>query len=158
METEARTDRKAFVTFRFAGDDLDPAEIAAILPIMPTRAHRKGEEFYAGSHAGTLRGRTGIWFLATDKLVDSDDLADHVNFIERLLYPEPGDDRRVTATREILTRTHSHARATCFWHGDPGEPAPQIPDGFRSAMQPLAAHIEIDFTDAPESVGRVSKA
>ena len=68
-KTDLQTDRKAFVTLRFAGDDLDPREISAVLPVAPTRAHRKGEEFVAGKHAGKLHGRTGIWFLATDKLV-----------------------------------------------------------------------------------------
>ena len=32
-KTEVGADRKAFVTLRFAGDDLDPAEISAVLPI-----------------------------------------------------------------------------------------------------------------------------
>src|SRR6266849_9028206 len=86
-KTDAQTDRKAFVTLRFAGDDLDPREISAILAVAPTRAHRKGEEFVAGPHAGKLRGRTGIWFLATDKLVPSDDLRDHLRFLQKLLYP-----------------------------------------------------------------------
>jgi hypothetical protein len=57
-KTEANTDSKAFVTLRFAGDDLDPDEISAILPVEPTRAHRKFEEFLAGPRAGDLRGRT----------------------------------------------------------------------------------------------------
>src|SRR5216683_8335840 len=87
-KTDATTDRKAFVTLRFAGDDLDPREISAVLPVAPTRAHRKGEEFFAGPHAGKLRGRTGIWFLATDKLVPSDDLGDHLRFVHDLLYPD----------------------------------------------------------------------
>ena len=140
-----KTDRKAFVTLRFAGDDLDPRDISAILPIEPTRAHRKGEDFLAGPHAGTLRGRTGIWFLTTDKLVPSDDLDDHLRFVQDLLYPEPKDDPRISKLRDILERTHSHARVTCFWHGDPGEPTPQITDGFKSAIEPLAADIETDF-------------
>jgi hypothetical protein len=59
------SDSKAFVTLRFAGDELDPREISALLPVEPTRAHKKREEFFAGEYAGTLRGRTGIWFLAT---------------------------------------------------------------------------------------------
>src|SRR6266478_263237 len=88
-KTETRADRKAFVTLRFAGDELDPQEISAVLPIAPTRAHRKGEEFVAGPHAGKLRGRSGIWFLATDKLVASDDLEDHLAFLQKLLYPQP---------------------------------------------------------------------
>ena len=33
-KTDASTDRKAFVTLRFAGDELDPAEISAILPVV----------------------------------------------------------------------------------------------------------------------------
>jgi hypothetical protein len=144
-KTEAAADRKAFVTLRFAGDDLDPDEISAVLPIKPTRAHRKGEEFFAGARSGNLRGRTGIWFLATDELVPSDDLQDHLTFLESLLYPKPGNDRRITALKVLLEHTHSCAHVTCFWRGDPGEPAPHIPDCFRSAIEPLAANIETDF-------------
>jgi uncharacterized protein DUF4279 len=143
---DAQTDRKAFVTLRFAGDALDPRDISAILRIEPTRAHRKGEEFFAGEHAGSLRGRTGIWFLATDKLVESDDLADHLRFVEDLLYPEPGENRRISKLREVLERTHSRTHVTCFWRGDPGEPAPPIPARFKSAIEPLAADVETDFS------------
>jgi hypothetical protein len=145
---DPQVDRKAFATLRFAGDDLDPSEISKILPIKPSRAHRKGEEFVAGRRAGTLRGRTGIWFLATDKLVPSDSLGDHISFLYRLLYPEPTDNRRVTKLREILEKTHSHAHVTCFWHGDPGEVVPEIPPQFRSALEPIAADIETDFDPA----------
>ena len=101
-KTDAQTDRKAFVTLRFAGDDLDPAEISAILPIAPTRAHRKGEEFFAGPHADRLHGRTGIWFLSTDKHVPSNDLGEHLEFVRTLLYPKPGDNSRIGALRDIL--------------------------------------------------------
>ena len=145
MKTDVQTDRKAFVTLRFAGDDLDPRDILAILPIKPTRAHRKGEAFFAGPNAGNLRGRTGIWFLATDKLVTSDDLGDHLRFVQKLLYPEPGDDRRISRLRKVLERAHSRAHVTCFWRGDPGETAPKIPAQFKSAIAPLAADIETDF-------------
>src|SRR6266576_6453497 len=101
-KTDPQTDLKAFVTLRFAGEDLDPQEISAILPIQPTRAHRKGEEFFAGSHAGNLCGRTGIWFLATDKLVASNHLGDHLRFVQDLLYPKPGDDSRISKVRDVL--------------------------------------------------------
>jgi hypothetical protein len=147
-QLEAKADPKAFVTLRFAGDDLDPWEISAVLPVEPTRAHRKGEEFFAGEHAGYLRGRTGIWFLATDKLVPSDDLADHLRFVADLLRPQPGDERLVNRLRDILQRAHAHTHITCFWHGDSGETAPQIPDWFNSAVTPLAADIETDFAAA----------
>jgi hypothetical protein len=144
-KTDAQTDQKAFVTLRFAGDDLDPGDISTILTVEPTRAHRKGEEFFAGPHSGTLRGRTGIWFLATDKLVASDDLADHLRFVQNLLYPGSGDNRRVSTLREILESTHSRAHVTCFWRGDAGETAPQIPAQFKAALKQLAADIETDF-------------
>ena len=143
--------RQTFVTLRFVGDDLDPRKISAILPVEPTRAHRKGEEFLAGPKAGKLHGRTGIWFLATDQLVGSDDLGDHLRFVQDLLYSETGDDRRIVHLREILERTHSRAHITCFWCGDPGETAPQIPAHFRSVIDPLAADIETDFAIAENS-------
>lgn len=144
-KTKAPAGRKAFVTLRFAGDELDPQDISAILPVEPTRAHKKGEEFVAGPNAGKLHGRTGLWFLATDKLVDSDDLADHVRFVQELLYPAPNDEERVTTLRKVMERTHSDAHVTCFWHGDPGETAPQIPAQFKSAIKPLDADIATDF-------------
>jgi hypothetical protein len=144
-KTEATADGNAFVTLRFAGDDLDPGEISAILPVSPTRAHRKGKEFFAGPRAGNLRGRTGMWFLATDKLVPGDNLQDHLAFVQKLLCPRPRDISRIAKLRAVLNRTHSRAHVTCFWRGEPGEPAPRIPDRFKSGIQPLAADIETDF-------------
>jgi len=144
-KTEADADCKAFVTLRFAGDDLDPDEISAILPVKPTRAHRKGEAFFAGPHAGDLRGRAGMWFLATDKLVPGDDLHNHLAFVQKLLSPWPGDNDRIAKLRDILKRTRSAAHVTCFWRGDPGDLTPRIPDRFKSAVLPLSADIEADF-------------
>ena len=149
-KTETKTNCKAFVTLRFAGDDLDPAEISAILRIEPTRAHRKGEVFLAGSHAGKLRGRTGMWFLATDKLVNSDNLNEHLAFVQTLVNPNPTDDSLVWKLRAILARTQSRAHVTCFWRGDSGEPALQVPARFKSAMQQLGADIETDFTTSAD--------
>src|SRR4051794_15653172 len=114
MKTDLQTDHKAFVTLRFAGDDLDPAEISAILSIASTRAHRKGEKFFAGPHAGNLRGRTGIWFLSTDKHVPSDDLRDHLEFVRTLLFPKPGDRSRIAALCDVLKDAQSRARITYF--------------------------------------------
>ncbi|HEY3911719.1 MAG TPA: DUF4279 domain-containing protein [Stellaceae bacterium] len=144
-KTDLQANGKAFVTLRFAGADLDPGEISALLPVKPTRAHRKGQEFFAGLRAGNLRGRTGMWFLATDKFVHSDDLQDHFAFVQQLLSPTPGDTSRLARLRGILERTHSQAHITCFWRGEPGEPAPSIPNQFRSAIEALAADVETDF-------------
>jgi hypothetical protein len=146
MKIEAEADRRAFVTLRFAGDDLDPNEISAVLPVAPTRAHRKGEEFFAGPYAGKLRGRTGIWFLATDRLVPSDHLDDHFAFVEKLLYPKAGDDSGIRKLREILERTHSRAHFTCFWRGESGESTPEVAVSLKSGIQSLNADIETDFS------------
>ena len=140
-------ERKALVTLRFVADELDPREISAILPVAPTRAHKKGEQFYAGPNAGNLHGRTGIWFLSTDKLVDSDDLGDRLRFVEKLFYPAPSDNGCIAKLRDVLKQAHSRARITCFWHGNPREITPQIPAQFKSALKPLAAEIETDFTN-----------
>ncbi len=144
-KTESQTDRKAFVTLRFAGDDLDPAEISAILPIAPTRAHRKGEEFFGGPHAGSLRGRTGIWFLSTDTHVPSDDLGDHLDFIHRLLVPTVADTGRIASLRAVLDRNHSRAHVTCFWRGERREPLPKVSSDFKVVVESLKADIEPDF-------------
>ena len=144
-KTDAETGHKAFVTLRFAGDDLDPAEISAILPIAPTRAHRKGEKFLAGPHAGPLRGRTGIWFLSTDRHVPSDDLGDHLEFVRTLLYPKPNDSSRIGALRDVLEHAQLRARLTCFWRGDPGEARPRYPERIPFGDGTLGADIETDF-------------
>lgn len=145
-KTDVQADRKAFVTLRFAGNDLDPADISAILPIAPTRAHKKDEEFVAGPRAGALRGRTGLWFLATDKLVQSDDLADHLDFIHRLLVPTVADTGRIATLRAVLDRSHSRTHVTCFWRGGRREPIPEVSSGFKAAVEALHADIETDFS------------
>ena len=104
---------KAYATLRFAGDELDPADISALLPVAPKRAHRKGEIFYAGPQAGTLAGRTGIWYFDTRDLA-SRDLADHLRCIVKLLYPEPGNVDRVNNLREVMGRKHATADVSCF--------------------------------------------
>jgi Domain of unknown function (DUF4279) len=134
-----------FATLRFAGDELDPAEISAILPIKPKRAHRKGEEFFAGQRAGKLSGGTGIWYFDTRGL-ESHDLADHLRVIEQLLYPAPTENRRVMKLRDVLTRSHGRAHVSCFWHGSPGDKPPMIPPQFERVAREIDADIETDFT------------
>jgi hypothetical protein len=145
-KTEIEAGRKAFVTLRFAGEELDPRKISTVLPVEPTRIHRKREKFFGGPHAGSLRGRTGVWFLATDEIVVSDNLADHLDFLQKLLYPRPGDDSRITTLRAILAQDRGRAHITCFWRGDRGETTPEIPVRFKTAIEPLGADIETDFS------------
>jgi hypothetical protein len=140
-----------FATLRFAGDDLDPAHVSAILPVKPKRAHRKGEVFYAGPRAGNLTGRTGIWYYDTSALKSSD-LADHLRHIVGLLYPKPGDFSCVKRLRELLDREHARAEVSCFWYGESGTKPPVIPDEIRDALRPIGAEdIETEFHTAESS-------
>ena len=116
---------KTYATVRFAGDQLDPAHISALLPVAPKRAHRKGEIFYAGPHAGKLTGRTGIWYFDTRDLA-SRDLANHLRCIVELLYPEPGNLDRVNELRHVMGREHATAHVSCFWFGKRGALPPTV--------------------------------
>ena len=138
---------KTYATLRFAGDGLEPAHISALLPVAPKRAHRKGETFYAGPHAGNLTGRTGIWYFDTRDLA-SRDLTDHLRHIVELLYPEPGNVDRVTKLRNLMRQEHATAYVSCFWFGKPGAQPPAIPEDVRAALAGLPAEIETDFHEA----------
>ena len=143
--TKTDADTMAFATLRFAGDNLDPADIGRILSATPTRAHRKGETYFAGHRAGWLTGQTGIWYLATDKLVESADLADHLRFIEKLLRPGPHDNMRLMQLRDVLTHSGADAHFSVFWRGPQGSTAPAIPGEFALLAHELSADIETDF-------------
>ncbi len=86
---------------------------------------------------------------ALHKIKAANDLsgADRV-VLQKLLYPVSGDNSRTAKLRDILERTRSRAHVTCFWRGDPGEPAPEVPDCVKSTIHPLATAIETDFAVA----------
>jgi hypothetical protein len=138
---------KVYATLRFAGNELYPAQISAVLPVAPMRAHRKGETFCAGPRAGKLIGRTGIWYFDTRDLA-SRDLGDHLRRIVELLYPEHGNVDRVNKLRNVMGREHATAHVSCFWFGAPGARPPTIPDDVRTALARLPAEIETDFHPA----------
>src|ERR1700737_3374776 len=79
---------KSFATFRVTGDSLIPSEITDVLFIYPTKTYRKGEQYFAGNHAGYIVGRTGVWYLSTDKIVAGNDLHEHALFLSSILVPE----------------------------------------------------------------------
>jgi hypothetical protein len=74
MRIDVETDRKAFVTVRFAGDELSPDEISGSC-LSNRHAAPQRRKIFARPRCGSRRDRTGIWFLATDSLVPSDDPA-----------------------------------------------------------------------------------
>ncbi len=145
--------QRAFATLRLSGDRLDPDHISAILRVPPTKAWRKGERYFAGQRTGHLVGRTGTWFLATDDLVTSPDLEQHIDFLTGLLSRGPRDDKEpLVQLREVMVRDNLKADVSCFWHGEVGEQPPVIHPEKMERLRALPAEIELDFgTDEPPS-------
>jgi hypothetical protein len=131
---------------RFSGDRLDPDHISAILRVPPTKAWRKGERYFSGQRTGRLVGRTGTWFLATDDLVPSPDLEEHLDFLTGLLSQGPQDqEERLVRLREVMARDILKADVSCFWHGAAGEQPPAISAEKTAKLRALPAEIETDF-------------
>ena len=78
------------VCFRLICDELDPSEITALLGIIPSRAHRKGDPNTSVSKKGKITYfspfNTGLWSLHS-RLKESADLEHHVVSLLTLLYP-----------------------------------------------------------------------
>jgi hypothetical protein len=135
---------KTHATLRFSGDRINPSIFTDILKVRPDRGHRKGEVFYAGPRAGNLVGRTGIWWLSTQKHVDSDSLDDHLSYLVKLVSPTDQAER-LARLREEIGREGAEVHVGCFWHGPPGAQAPTVSDNFRRMFARLSAQIETDF-------------
>lgn len=135
----------AFATLRFAGDALDPEAISHILDISPTQAYRKGGSFSPGPRTPRVTGRTGIWYLSTDRAVSSPELAEHLRYLVRILMPEPESGSRLRRLREAMRRARLEAHITCFWRGGKGEPEPIIPPDVVEIFGRLPADVETDF-------------
>ena len=134
---------EAYATLRFAGDKLEPREISDVLGVVPTRAYRKGERYFAGPRTGGLTGRTGIWLLSTDNVVTGCDLDRHLAYLVKLIFEsEPG---RAAALRRLIAGRDLKAQVSCFWHGRAGAQAPTIPAPVVDAFKQLPAEIETDF-------------
>src|SRR5437773_2508378 len=142
---KAAAPQRVFATLRFSGDQLDPGRISAILRAPPTKAYRKGEEYFDGPYTGHLVGRTGIWFLATDDVVASGDLNRHLDYLISLIFRGPGEEERLAQLREMMARDGVKADVSCFWHGEAGEQAPSMRSSAIKMLRDLPAEIETDF-------------
>jgi hypothetical protein len=140
MRSNADQAAHAFVTFRVAGDALDPDAVTKILEVDPTEAHRKGEK-YGGKRSGRpVTARTGIWYFSTDRLSDSSALGDHLAFVRGFL-----DASRRHGLHRFIRDRHLTATLTCFWHGQRGATPPAVPDDVRALLQSIPAKVETDF-------------
>jgi hypothetical protein len=150
--------KRAFVTFRIMGDDLDPGEITHLLGVPPSVAYRRGESYFAGERTGKLRGKTGLWMLSTDKGVKGNNLHDHFVALLTILgfdhlqtlpnekplsqFPLHG---RLLSLHDLLKARKLTASVTCFWHGVAGARPPAISRDMRSLFSLVPIAIETDF-------------
>jgi hypothetical protein len=154
-----------FATFRVTGDELIPSEVTDILRLFPTKAYSKGETYRAGPHAGTITGKTGVWYFATDKIVSSHRLVDHILFLVSVMAPDSTlagaliipkatvDHQiaiarffgRLNRLRMVLQKRNLCATLTLFWHGSAGAKPPTIPRALLAVFKLFSIEIEMDF-------------
>jgi hypothetical protein len=134
-----------FATLRFSGDRLDPDRISKILQVRPTKAHRKGELYFAGSRTGKLVGRTGIWLLATDDIIKRGSLERHLDYLISLIFRPLGEKDRLQELHKAMREESITADVSCFWHGRRGETPPTIPSRITEQLRTLPAEFETDF-------------
>jgi hypothetical protein len=132
-----------FATLNFAGDTLEPELVTEILGVQPTTGYRKGE-VYRHNRGREAHGRTGLWHLSTLRLVESDELADHLNHLVEILCPKGRADH-IDALRDLMTRCSLEADVRCFWYGRAGASPPAIPTATKEVFGRLGARIETDF-------------
>jgi Domain of unknown function (DUF4279) len=146
--TKSENPIRAFATLRFAGDALEPDEISSVIKERPSRAYRKGEIFRPGPRSPEVTGKTGMWYFSTRRKIQSNDLADHLNALERLISPFGDRDGRLKELRDIMERRNLQAHVTFFWRGPPGVQRPSISPVATATLLRLPADIEPDIETA----------
>ena len=145
MRSDLTDTVKTFATLRVAGDRLVPAEVTRILKIIPTRAYAKGETYHGGELTGNLVGKTGVWYFATDRVVASNDLADHLTFLVNLLSGSSPEAVPLTRLHALLKRKSLKVVISCFWYGRASAKPPVVPRATAEFFRLLPAEIETDF-------------
>jgi hypothetical protein len=133
----------AFAGLNFAGDRLDPVRITQMLGVEPTISYRKGE-MYLRSRGREARGRTGLWRLSTDKLINSHDLNEHLTRLLDIMFPG-GSTKFVEPLRALMRQFDLEADVDCFWYGEHGANLPEISEEMRTKFALIGATIETDF-------------
>jgi hypothetical protein len=154
---------RSFVMFRVTGDKLIPDEITEILGVFPLLSYRKGEEYQLENSGVPIKGKTGVWYFGTDKIVSSTRMSDHIVFLLGILCPEGvlwGDFFPVAPStqsggkkvliklgqlQKILHKQEMKAAVTIFWHGVGGARPPAIPRVVSSVFRKIPIEIETDF-------------
>jgi hypothetical protein len=152
MKSESGDTVKTFATLRIVGDQLVPEQVTRILKIVPARAYGKGETYHGGERIGDLVGKTGVWYFATDRVVASNHLIDHLMFLVNLLRDSSPQAIPVASLHTLLQRKSLTAVVSCFWYGRVGVKPPTIPRAVAEFFRLLPAEIETDFDTDEEPV------
>ncbi len=147
-------DTVSFATFRIVGDRLMPSEITGILQTPPTTAYQKGEKVKFGPRSPETVGKTGMWFVSTDKIVSSPRLEDHLGYIFRMLFMPGGDVLRLAAFLDLIKKKNLKAHLTVFWHGPAHAKKPSLPPAVEELLKVIPADIEVDFDTDEEPARR----
>jgi Domain of unknown function (DUF4279) len=148
------SDTVSFATFRVAGDRLVPDEITSILQTAPTSAYQKGAKVKFGARSPETAGKTGMWFLSTDRIVSSPNLEDHLRYIFPTVFMPGGDVLRFAAFHDLLKKKSLKAHLTIFWHGPSRGKKPSLPPSFEAMLKAIPADIEVDFDTDEEPAKR----
>lgn len=155
-KSETDTPRAAFATIRFAGDNLIPDQITELLLVRPTQAYKKGAVYSGGPKSQRLKGRTGVWYFSTDKVVASPRLDDHLNYLLRVLWPAQDKIERLVAIRNLIAKRGLKANVTLFWHGHAKAKRPSVHPVWSEFFKLLPADIQTDFDVDEEPEHRVA--
>jgi hypothetical protein len=136
---------QTFATFRIAGDRLAPDDVTQILRVPPTQAYAKGEHYWGGPRSPDLVGRTGMWFLSTDRIVASKRLGDHLGQILNLIVLQRGEMLPLIELNRLLARKGLKAHVSCYWFGRARAKKPVIPPIVTKIFGLLPADMETDF-------------
>jgi len=154
MRSDLADTVKTFATLRIVGDRLIPAQVTRILKIVPTRAYAKGETYHGGERTGDLVGKTGVWYFATDRVVASSELVDHLIFLAHLLCGSSPESVPLTRLNALVKRRSLRVVISCFWYGRIGAKPPAIPRAVAEFFRLLPAEIEADFDTDEEPEAR----
>ncbi len=155
MRSEPRRAARTFATFRIVGDGLIPDDITKVLGLVPTQAYAKGQSYTAGPQGGELKGRTGLWYLSTDRLIASDRLATHLSALLYLIFGSPTQVEKwiekLNQVKRLAERNSFRVVVTCFWDGPAGAKPPTVPRFLIETCKYINAEIVTDFDTDEDS-------
>ena len=101
------------VSFGVSGDDLVPSAISSRLGLRPDWAFAKGEEYLSAS--GVQQRAHGVWAIESKSHVTTGDLADHVDYILKVLEPVR------EGVREIRRASSLRVNVSIWWEPEGGQ-------------------------------------